>query len=422
MKHKTLRKNISLFLAMLTIISAISIYTAAAADEIYNYNVTVNTAGSSGPSDNKLSFKFYGENNQESDWITNTCGKNKGESTFSFQSKNLGESIAKIDIKVNGTDGWFPESIKVTCTNNNMNSTLYGGRWIDDNATVTLKPTDNVFKITIKTSSDHLSGTDSDIHLELVDKNGKKQSFKNLHDIHPKSDAFEEGDKMSAFIACSDTFSKIQYVYLTLHEVGTNPDWKIESVTAEQVSGSFKDDKFSVKLDMWLSHCLIGESAAIGRESGKTGIFKVSVYTGDKSGAGTDSFIYCTINGMDGKTKESNILATMGSYHSNHKLYERNYLNEGVLPFSMKNNVTGLGFIQSVTIRLHEKESLTGAICGPWYLDKIEITEVLPDDEIGQTRYFDVHQWFEATDNKTLTFSSTNSKISDVLKDVDYNS
>lgn len=398
MKHLKIKKVISLVLSILMITSVAGISTISAAEETDTYKITVSTAGSNGTTKNSLSFKLYGTDGTSTDWVTKTCGKSKGTSSFSFESNYIGTEIEKVEIKVNGTNGWFPDYISVTSEKGKIDQTFYGGRWLDNNETLTFKTTDNVFKISIDTADVYLAGTDCDVHMALVDENGKKVTFKNLHDIHPKSNAFERNDTMSAYIACPDNFGKLQYVELWTDLV-TGADatakWKIERVTAEQVSGKYTDDSFSVKLDMWLPP--YETVATIGRESGKTGIFKVSIKTGDKFGAGTDSFMYCKING----TKNSNLLMNMSAYTSESKLFERNCTNTGVLPFQLNNYKEGIGKIESITINLDKKDGILNS-ANNWYLEYVEIEEILPDGVEGQKVHIDVKKWFDSDEEKTL--------------------
>lgn len=401
MKNKRFTKTISLIMAMLMTLSAIGITSVFAANETDIYTITASTAGSNGTTKNDLSFKLYGTNGTSTDWVTKACGKNKGTSSFTFESNYIGTEIEKVEVKISGTDGWFPDYVKVTSQKGKIDTTLYGGRWLDNEGTITLKPTDNVFKITIKTADVYLAGTDCDVHMALIDENGKKVTFNNLHDIHPKFNAFERNDSMSAYIACPDNFGKLQYVELWTSlctGADTTAKWMIERVTAEQVSGANTGDSFSVKIDMWLPP--YNTVATIGRESGKTGIFKVSIKTGDKFGAGTDSFMYSTIHGTNGSTKNANLLMNMSAYTSNTKLFERNQTHTGALPFQVSNYKNGIGTLKSITINLDKKDHFDSS--NNWYLEYVEIEEILPDGVEGQKVRIDVNKWFDSGEQKTL--------------------
>lgn len=359
------------------------------------YTVTTSTAGSSGVTGDKISFKLYGTvggKEVSTDWVTKKCGEDKGEYTFTFGSTYIGSEITRIDVKIDGDNGWYPEYIKVKSVNGQFNQTFYGGRWLDNSETITLEPTENVFRIDIKTSNDDKAGTDADVYVQLVDEKGKTSNWINVSDIHPKSNAFEKNDKVSVYRHAPDGFEKLEYINVKTETNGTtSADWKIESIGAEQVSGKLKGDKFSITVNQWDPNDV---TMSFGRETGKSGTFEFDIKTQNKAGAGTDATIKIKLIGTNGETNLVNVEPFIDSYTSGDN-FEKNNHDKGRITFQMP--AGGIGNIQKIYV-----ESSGGAASADWDLEYIDVTEILPDGT-GQHVRFTEKCTIEKNSSKTLT-------------------
>ncbi len=357
------------------------------------YTITTCTAGSSGVTDDKLSFVLYGNKGSTNGTIkSGKCGNEKGEYTFTCNMGYIGTELTAIEIEIEGDDGWYPEYINVKSENGKINRTLYGGRWLDNNETITLEPTDNVFRIDIKTSNDDKAGTDADVYVQLVDEKGKTSNWLNVSDIHPKSNAFEKNDKVSVYGHAPDGFEKLEYINVKTETNGTaSADWKIESIGAEQVSGKNKGDKFSITVNQWDPNDV---TMSFGRETGKSGTFEFDIKTQNKAGAGTDATIKIKLIGTNGETNLVNVEPFIDSYTSGDN-FEKNNHDKGRITFQMP--AGGIGNIQKIYV-----ESSGGAASADWDLEYIDVTEILPDGT-GQHVRFTEKCTIKKNSSKTLT-------------------
>lgn len=388
-----------------------------------SFTVTTSTAGSDGVTDNNISFKLYGKvdgKEVSTNGITKKCGEDKGEYTFSFSDTFIGSEITKIEIEIDGDDGWYPEYVKVTSDCGGIEQTLYGGRWLDNSGTITLKPTDNVFKIGITTSNDTNAGTDAAVYVQLVDQNGITSDKINASDVHPESNAFEKGDSMSLYMYAPDKFGKLQYIQINSDANGTAAaNWKIEKLDAAQMSGGNKDDNFSITVNQWDPN---GVTMSFGRETGKSGTFEFIIKTQNVTGAGTDATIKFKLIGTNGETNLVDVESFIDNYTSGDN-FEKNDKDTGRITFKMPKG--GIGTITGLYV-----ESSGGAASADWDLEYVEITEILPDGE-GQHVKFNAKCTIKKKSNKTLTnpsivvktvSPSINREILENLKMTDENS
>ena len=249
MKNKTLKRIIALILALVTLgtVSAVS-YSADYLDEYYaelekqpttEYRLWINTAGRYGASTCTISVQLTGDKGT-TDWINigkvgNTFTQDPNLMIYTmFEAKNVGR-VSEINLKVNGSDDWYVNQIQINY--NGIEQHFYGGRWVREGNIVTLKESDNVYRIELQTSSSKNSGTDQDVTVTLKSKDGKTTVSQNLTKIHPANNAFERGD-------CVEF-----YVYLDADELGeveirlgdswlymAAASWKLEKITIEQMN------------------------------------------------------------------------------------------------------------------------------------------------------------------------------------------
>ncbi len=345
------------------------------------------TKGSNGVTTDGISFKLYGTKG-ESDWIeASEIGNDKGDSSQTVLGKTVGE-ITKVDFKTNADNAWWAGKITIECLYSENSVTLYGGRWIGKGGK-TLKPTDNVYAVTVNTGTENGAGTDADITLYLQDSNGEKTDVVELNDISQFSNAFENGDSETFYIYAPDKFAECTYAYFYSNHKWAKADWLLQSFTVEKVLGTSADNGFTHNCAQWLTE---DKTVCFGKYSGYTGQFYLEVKTSDRSGAGTDSAIYLTIYGDKGDTGEVNI----GKYAGDGNNFERNDKD----CFNVVYDKGTVGTINKIVIR----KDNSGV--GPdWYCDYIIITEKVAEGQKGQCVKFNLNK--KQIKNKTYTFDSS---------------
>ena len=350
------------------------------------YTITTVTSGSNGVTDKGISIKVYGKDG-ETDWMNcSSLGDSNGEESVTVVGSYVGE-IECIEVKINsGSNSWYPEKITVNSKIGGDEVTFYGGRWMSENQTYTLKEDDNVIEVTIKTGDLDNSGTDCTVKVNLVDTEGNESGWLDLSDIHPDKNAFEKGDESTFYIYVPSDFGKVQYVELkTESNSSPGPGWYIDNITVTQVQGKNKGDTFTVNPDQWDVNDNV---MTFGREQGKNGTYEIEIKTSDDNKSGTDGDIQIQLIGTKGETDVVNICDYMESYTPGNN-YEKGDTDKCRITFDLGKN--GIGEITSI------KVTNNGGGTGPdWKVDYIKVTEVLPDGSTGTTYQFNVNQWIDS--------------------------
>ena len=252
---KTLKHTLSLVLALMMVVStmAVSMVSTSAASSNHEYKITVNTGGSNATSIDIMSVTVHGtKGSTDSHNICALAGKNGTNSRTFTDPVDVGE-ITSIEIENIGIDDWYPNYVVVTGPSDT--EMIYGGRWISDNKKVTLKDTDNVIQLDIKTSSDFSSGTDDIVKITLYDYAKHSAVLLDATEIHPAFNAFEKGDDTTLYIYAPNNFGKVDSINISLSSAGIltpGGDWKVENITATHVSGNNRGFSKTLMTDTWI--------------------------------------------------------------------------------------------------------------------------------------------------------------------------
>lgn len=229
------------------------------------------------------------------------------------------------------------------------------------------------YKIVVKTGTVSGAGTDSNISISIK---GSKATigFQNL-DTDSHND-FENGQTDTYYLSGYQDVGEIESITLKSDNSGIASGWYCEYV---EVSGINRPaTRFA--MNGWL------ESPNLTRTLSKPGTasnYRVTVRTGDVSGAGTDANIFITINGTKGSIS-NRALDTAG-----HNDFERNQSDVYNL-----NGFPDIGEITSITVRSDDSGLGSG-----WYVAYIDVYS----SKTGQNVRFTCNCWFEKP-NLTRTF------------------
>lgn len=396
MKNKYFIRTLSLILSILMITSVTSILVVNAEvhvvpDEFINYTIEVSTAGSSGCTDDTVGIKLNGTEGSTY-WITSSQCNTYGTHTLTPMDIDIGE-LESVTLKVEGSDKWYPNYIKVT-SETGINQTIYCGNWVGENE-VTFSKDETVVKFDIKTGDIDGAGTNNYNVVQFVDASGKKSPRINLTEIHPDKNAFERGDLSSFYINCGKGFGRVQYtnIYSSVYSPGGHP-WYIDWFTVYQVQGNNKYDQFTIDANQWISNQL---EMTYGRLPGKTGAFNITIKTQDCMWAGTDANIELTIVGENGVKTEKCEIVDVVEYYNPGNNFERG--SEEVFNFGFKlDDIRGLGEIQGIEISTDKRNNKTFETVpnDDWYVEYIEITEIMPEDtHVPQHVRIDINEKIE---------------------------
>lgn len=357
--------------------------------------VTAYTNGKEYTNKHGLELNIIGKNNEQSGWVKTDIGTENGEYVYEFNANSVGE-ITEIqlrnDIDNGSSDRWFGEKVVVETVYTGNTITVYGGRWIKNKDVVTLKPTDNIYQLTINTGNDKNAGTDANISVYLQDGSGHKSENINLSDIHHESDAFEKNDRATFLIYVPDDFEECTNVLISSDNTGAKAGWLMSSFSVSKFQGDKEDNGFTFTASQWFVE---KRTLNFGKKSGSTGVFDLVIKTSDKNKAGTDSNIYLVISGTNGSTEEIEL-----DPYTEGDNFERGDKD----CFSIGNCVISIGSINKITIRKDDVGD------GPdWHLEYITITEKVSDGQTAESVTFDVNDWIE---EGSYTFKLNNDKNS----------
>ena len=352
------------------------------------YTITVSTKGSNAVTNDGIWINVIGTNGMESGWMkAGNLGNDRGETKQTLIGNSVGE-IKEIRVKTVSGNHWYPNKVTVSTKYSGDSFTVYGGRWIGTTEQ-TLSPTDNVYRVTITTSSDSNAGTDANITLFLQDDNGTVTETIDLSDIHYESNAFEKGDVEDFFIYAPEDFGECRHAFLRSDHSGSAPGWKVQKINISKVQNG--TDGYSITPDYWYEYAA---TVNFGKYSGKTGAYKIEVKTGGVSGAGTDSNIRIELHG-NAYSKDTGYI-NMSDMAGSGQDFEKNYLD----CFKIGFNVNGIGDVQSISIDKNNGGS------GPnWYLSYIKLTEIVADGQQAKEYTFTYNGWIK-TDPVTIQRSS----------------
>ncbi len=260
MKKKFFKSIVSLAIVAAIAVSTFgaSVVSASASTDKNNYTISIITAGSDGDTVDTFGVKLIGTNGESEYFIferqSSYIGKNavwdpldpNGDTGYLYVDEftsdiDIGEIKGVSLVKVSGSDGFYPEYIKVR--GQKQSATFYGGKWIDENQKVfEFYPTDNVYRLKIRTADVNYAGTDADVYATLYDENGNKTNKINLSDIYPYADAFERGDDVSILVSVPPEFGKLKKIVFSVEAKISFlfSGWIAYSISAEQISGANK--------------------------------------------------------------------------------------------------------------------------------------------------------------------------------------
>lgn len=254
---KITKKIVSLTLVVMMIVSTMAVSmvsTSAATSTKCKYVINIQSGAKDGLSGDIIQLKLDGTKGS-TDWFNAPAVALGRNGQQQITHKDIGE-IKSISAKNIGVNGWYPEVFKIKKMVGGSTvetTTIYGGKWVDDNKETTFNKNANVYEVFIKTSNKFGAGTNSDVCVTLHGENKVKSERINASSLSSATDAFERGDETTLYIAVPDNFGKLTKAEFGLQVDGMylvagcallfgiadifNSDWRLESTTIKKVSG-----------------------------------------------------------------------------------------------------------------------------------------------------------------------------------------
>uniref|UniRef100_A0A670JIB8 Lipoxygenase homology PLAT domains 1 n=1 Tax=Podarcis muralis TaxID=64176 RepID=A0A670JIB8_PODMU len=356
--------------------------------------------------------------------------KNKFErgkiDVFTVECVDLGD-LKKIKIGHDNTgkaQGWFLEWVEVDAPCLGLCLVFPCGRWLDkseDDGAIervlfpaTLQTRTYVpfvpYEVTVYTSDIFGAGTDADVFIVLYGADGVCTRQKSLCQNKRERRMFFERNTVNQFIVeLEDIGDILEKIRIGHDGAGINPGWHLDKVQIRRLLPNGKgSEKTTFPCEKWLATS--EDDGEIMRELVPSRVFtekllkdgtlkqideliddpleihtyKISVFTGDIFGAGTDASVFLTIYGDLGDTGERQL----SSSETNMNKFERG--QEDI--FSIQ--AVDLGAVFKINIR-HDNTNPRP----DWYLEKIEIL----NDNTEELFLFPCERWLSRKKEDLMT-------------------
>ncbi|CAF3703956.1 unnamed protein product, partial [Rotaria sordida] len=322
-------------------------------------NVFINIFGECGDTGERpLEYSVKGGNKFE---------KNKVDS-FIIEAVSL-KQLRKIRIGHDGSNpgaGWFLDKVVVRPEDQRYESATFEcNRWLatdeDDGQLVrelTLKTAaqhldKTTYNVRIKTGDIFRAGTDADVHLKIFGENGDTDKIQ-LRTANNTSNKFEQG-RIDHFTFEFDDLGKIQHIIIGHNGKNIGAGWFLDWI---EIDIPMRGELYRFVCNRWLDKSEGDGKIELDLTPSdvikKTRVmpYEVTVFTGDKSGAGTDADVFIQMYGLNGKTEEIILKNKSDSF-------ERKSVDK------FKIEAPDIGQIQKIRIG-HNSEKFGSA----WYLEK----------------------------------------------------
>eukprot|EP00798_Chlamydomonas_sp_ICE-L_P018434 gene18434-24910_t len=213
------------------------------------------------------------------------------------------EEPYKLEVELFPEGGDKPPIVRYTVT---VYTSDIRGAGTDANVTMIM------YTVTVYTSDIRGAGTDANVTMIMYGDNGLNSPSLKLDN---SKNNFER-DMMDEFICETIDLGKLTKIQLSHDDSGLGPGWHVDHVEIlHQTSG----ERFYFLADQWMEKKLGTLSIMLecSNAAGAKQTFKVSIQTGDKRGAGTDSDISIILFGDNGKTKELKLESSKDNFERN---------------------------------------------------------------------------------------------------------
>ncbi|CAH1787210.1 unnamed protein product [Owenia fusiformis] len=295
---------------------------------------------------------------------------------FKVRGQELGDLVSMV-IEHDGLaekDSWYLEEVEVVNTSTKKSWLFHCQQWLSlhkgdgqmSRELYAKKHSKTEYRIVTVTGGMKGSGTDANVFLTLYGKSGHTQKISlknNSKDVFEKN----QSDEFFAKSTCVGPMTKIRIEH---DNTGFAAGWYLERVVVTDM----KNPKWTYYFPcgQWLSKSegdgaisrdLIGSKDPLAiRRANK---YKVTVYTADKRGAGTDANVYITMFGETGDSGERRLDTSKNNF-------EKGTVDEFIIESPC------LGALKRVRIG-HDNSGM-----GPgWFLDKVIV------DDMDQNRVYD---------------------------------
>ncbi|XP_078666046.1 lipoxygenase homology domain-containing protein 1-like isoform X1 [Branchiostoma floridae x Branchiostoma belcheri] len=310
--------------------------------------------------------------------------------TFKLRAADIGD-IDTITVEHDGLErkqSWLLESVTITNTVNKRSWVFPCNDWLslfESDCQISrilyakggTKYARTEYEVVTVTGDCRGGGTDANVFITLYGKKGTtaRLPLRNRH----KSKTFERG-RSDIFIIKAKNVGSLQKLRIQHDNTGTAPGWFLDRVVVTDVKNPAC--KFYFPCGQWLAkdegdgriaRDLLGskDPTAVRRMSK----YKITTYTGNKRGAGTDANVFITLFGEAGDSGERRLDNSKNNFE---KGRDDTFMIE----------CPNLGPMRKIRIGHDNKGTSPG-----WFLDKV----IVDDVQLSRVYEFPCNRWF-ATD------------------------
>ncbi|CAF4182729.1 unnamed protein product, partial [Rotaria sordida] len=293
-----------------------------------SYEIIVYTGDKTGAgTDSQVYITLFGKDGKRTEKIHLKNSNNKDPfernrtDKFCVKSDYIGE-LVKLRIEHDNSGlgpGWFLDRIVVTdlydpktkyfATCNQWLAKDEGDKQISRELMLNKQTSgttqNNPYKITVYTGNKPGAGTDADVFITLY---GNIRETGAIRLDNNKKDMFEAGQKDEFTVDCP-TVGVLNKILIAHNNKGSAPGWFLDRILIEDVNAhhiyEFPCNRWLAKDedDKQISRFLFSKTSTDqGKQPVRKNKYKVTVYTGNKSGAGTDADVFITLYGNLGET------------------------------------------------------------------------------------------------------------------------
>ncbi|CAF2130421.1 unnamed protein product [Rotaria magnacalcarata] len=361
-----------------------------------SYEILVYTGDKRGAgTDSNVSITLFSKNGKQTGKIPLKNSNNKDPferkqvDKFCVKGDYIGE-LTKLHIEHDNSgrsSGWFLDKIVVTdlfdpktqyvATCNQWLAKDEGDRKISRDLTLHKQQTttqkSNYYKITVYTGNKSGAGTNSDVSLTLYGNLGEAGPMK----LANQEDNFEPGKKDEFTIECQNV-GELNQIFIAHNNKGLSAAWFLDSIVIEDL---YAMHTYQFPCHRWLAkneddgkiaRFLVPQSSTTETpQIRKHNQYKVTVFTGNKSGAGTDADVFITLFGNQGQTGQIKLDNEKDNFETGQK-------DEFIV------ECPAVGEINKILIEHNNKGLSSG-----WFLDRI----LIEDTQDHRTYEFPCNRW-----------------------------
>lgn len=318
--------------------------------------------------------------------------------TYTVKSADVGaiQSLKLVSSKPNAKADWYVDNIGIYLEDEEgrpLDSNFFQVRnWVIGGGEYIVAPSFR-YDFEVTTGDVAFAGTDSNIYMSLIDKDGNSTSETHA-DSFVKGNAFERNstNRFSAFF--NENIGEIDGITIRSDCSLLGSDWFVDTIKVSKYSeyGNTVVKTFPIK--EWIAD---KEPKTFGNARSNNAQYRITVKTGDVKDAGTDSNIYIKLVGTNGTTEEKEISNQVWG-----NAFERN--QEDSVVISLNSGERNIGTVKGIMLRSDCKWAGYG-----WYPEWIRVQPITGGVE-GEGQTLNIKQWID--DEGTHYFTNDPSQSS----------